>query len=474
MALPMKPGARPFLFRNGGQFFWKGMSTRTDLGAQPPDRPRLVLNGRIVGGHIMARPPVKHAVALVPLGFRDVDNMRYQQWLPTFMTEHHSYNGVRLWWGAPAQVLLPGATATDYQGIVGFVDTDYDLQWQTIASYTHQTPFTPIVERFANSIYIGDLGALRKVYRVQPVAQATGDEGIVRGPSDEVVASYPGFLTTALHGHEGKLYYALADPLGSVNGEIWSWDGQQQVKEYDLTVPGDDGVAMQTYQDSLIVTVRGLGSILKKSLSGAWTTHTVGGFDSSPYMNSMAELKNKLYIMDGGTKIYSWDGTTLALERTITTGLNPEGANCCVAFNGRLYYFWREKISGDGWFPWVGMHDPDTTDAAYQWDDDYKCMGTGVVTDYDTRIGTDVHYDGDHAVFGDLSWMAVAVYRQRIIAACGSILFSHAVENAPCSAWSTISSYLFAWNDTSEMPLMVGNPAGWGSSNINVQYLKAL
>ena len=467
----MKPGARPFLFRNGtGQFFWKGMSTRTDLGAQPPDRPRLVLNGRIVGGHFMARPPVKQTVALVPYGATGLP------WLPSFVTEHHSYNGVRLWWGAQAAVDLPNTTETDYQGVAGFIDSDYDLEWQAIASYSHKIPFTPVVERFANSIYVGDYESLRRVYRMYPTADFQADAGVARAPADEVVASYPGMMTMALHNHEGKLYYVLVDPTAGVNGEIWSWDGQQQVKETDLAIPGTSGVAMQTYQDSLVVTVRGLGGIMRKSLAGVWTTHTLAGFDSSGFMNSMAELKNKLYIVDAGTKVFSWDGTTLVLERTITTGINPESVNCCVAFNGRLYYFWREYVSAvpsAAYFPWVGMHDPDTTDAAYAWKDDYVPMGTGTLTDYNTRTGTDVHADGDHPVLGDVNWTAAAVYRQRIVATCGDNTFTHSVENNPYSKWATVQNYPAAWNDGSESPFHPRGVAGW-VGGVAPFYLKAL
>jgi hypothetical protein len=485
MALPMKPGARPFLFRNGtGQFFWKGMSTRTDLGAQPPDRPRLLLNGRVVGGHIMARPPVKTVAGLVPFDHTHDT----QPWLPTFLTEHHSYNGVRLWWGGKAHVKFPSLIDPAYRdlewvGVVGFIDTDYDLEEQAIAAYSHKIQIVPIAERFANSIYVGDYEALRRVYRIQPSADIFESSAVIRAPADEVVASYPGMVTTALHNHEGKLYYAISDPTAAVNGEIWSWDGQQQKKETDLATPGVNGIAMQTYQDSLVVTVRGLGGIMVKSPTGVWTTHTLAGFDSSIYMNSMAELKNKLYIVDGGTKVFSWDGTTLVLERTIATGINPEKVNCCVAFNGRLYYFWHEFVNANptiACFPWVGMHDPDTTDVVYQWKDDYKYLGTGLNGAYSTRIGTDVHADGDHFVLGGGDWTAAAVYRQRIIAVYGDLTFSHAMENNPYSTWSTWET-TGAWNaGTNESPLHPRGISGWtGGGSWSTQpparyYLKAL
>ena len=479
MTLPMKPGARPFQFRSGGQFFWKGMSTKTDLGAQPPDRPRLLLNGRVIGGHIMARPPVKTVAGLVPFDHTHDS----APWAPTFLTEHHSYNGVRLWWGAKASVDFPNTLDPEYAGVAGFIDTDFDIENQAVAVYSHTIPFVPIVERFANSIYIGDYEALRRVYRIQPETGFSKGSAVIRAPSDEVVASYSGRITTALHNHEGKLYYAISDPTAVVNGEIWSWDGQQQIKVHTLGVPGVNGIAMHTYQNSLVVTIRGWGGIEVKSPTGVWTTHALVGFNPSGYMNSMAELKNKLYIVDGGTKIFSWDGTTLALEHTIETvisnvkvAINPEKVNCCVAFNGRLYYFWREFISANpsiACFPWIGMHDPDTTDPVYAWDDDYKQILIDVP--YPTRTGTDVHADGDHPVMGDVTWTAAAVYRQRIVAMIkGYYLVSHTIENNPASRWRSVGA------NTNDMPL---NPRGiggwtgngpWGTQNPVIHYLKAL
>jgi len=468
MTLPMKPGARPFQFRSGGQFFWKGMSTKTDLGAQPPDRPRLLLNGRVIGGHIMARPPVKTVVGLVPYDHTH-DSM---PWQPTFLTEHHSYNGVRLWWGAKASVDFPNTLDPEYAGVAGFIDTDFDIENQAVAVYSHTIPFVPIVERFANSIYIGDYEALRRVYRIQPETGFSKGSAVIRAPSDEVVASYSGRITTALHNHEGKLYYAISDPTAVVNGEIWSWDGQQQIKVHTLGVPGVNGIAMHTYQNSLVVTIRGWGGIEVKSPTGVWTTHALVGFNPSGYMNSMAELKNKLYIVDGGTKIFSWDGTTLALEHTIekvisnvTVAINPEKVNCCVAFNGRLYYFWQEFISANpdiDNFPWVGMHDPDTTDPVYAWHDDYKMLGT---YPYSTKTGTDVHADGDHPTLGGGEWTAAAVYRQHIVAVWGANTYSHAMENNPFSTWSKLSG--------------IRGPAGWSGGSswatlLPIYYLKAL
>lgn len=433
---PIKPGGKFFRFRNGTDgLYWKGMSTRTDLGAQPVDRPRLVVNGRYVGGHIVARPPISPTpVASVPgrqgIGVSGV-------WHPSFLTEHHSYAGLRMWFGAkPADT--PGAQ-------VAFFDTDWDLEYKDVATYYHGFYFAPVIERFANFIYVGDHEALRRIYRVDVPAAATTTEYDYDAPADEIVVAFPGFTATALHYHDGRLYFALADLSGTSNGFIYSWDGYQSVLEYSMTTAGATGVAMKSFRNTLVVTVRGLGSILVRSATGSWSTVTVGGFDSSGFMNSMAELKDKLYIVNGGDKVYQYNGTALSLAHTITGGTTPTRANCCVTFNGRLYYLWAESLGSDDYYPWIGVYEPDAVHASYQWKDDYKNFGyadgnVALVDGHDTL--------GDHPTINKAVPCAMAVYRQRIFVAIehevggtGVVtteISTHTTENNPYSDWHII------------------------------------
>lgn len=439
---PLKPGGRFFRFRNGvGGFYWKGMATRRDLGAQEPDQPRLVLNGRYFGGHIVARPPLGADVASVPL--RDLLG-RTAAWIPMFTTEHHSYAGVRIWWGAETTKAATGAFGG---GKIGFIDTDWDNEYADIANYYHAFDFTPPIERFANFIYVGDYEALRRVYRIDPMVGGTGPEYVEVVPADEVVVSFPGFRASAILAHEGRLFYVLTDPAGVANGAIYSWDGFQSTLEYNLTVSGNQGVAMASFLDRLVVTVRGLGSIIHKNAAGTWATATVGGFDSSPFLNSMAAVKDKLYIASGSDKIYSWTGSTLALARTVV-GTGTEEVNCLAAFNGRLYYAWGDYTGAGGAYgyrvPHLGVFDPDTVDASYIWHDTYKSWAS-------------THWGAP---------LAICSYRQRLMLSIGvettdggsytlhSNIYTHAVENNPYSTWYAINSVA----PSGPVYVVLGNP----------------
>src|SRR5690242_5050659 len=53
----LAPGFKRFEFRSGlGGAKWGGMYTEGDPAANPPFRPRMLLNARIVGGEVRERP----------------------------------------------------------------------------------------------------------------------------------------------------------------------------------------------------------------------------------------------------------------------------------------------------------------------------------------------------------------------------------------------------------------------------------
>jgi hypothetical protein len=472
---PLKPG-KPFQFRNGvGGFYWKGVATKPDLGAQPPDRPRRVVNGRYVGGHIVARPPVYTSVAQIP--FQTGPGGLDSYWLPIFVAEHPSYAGLKLWWGAA----LPISFA-DTGGAVGFVDTDADPEFQEVALYYQSANYAPHIERFANFIYVGGVGSLRRIYRFD-TAPDQQPSTLATVPTDEIVVSYPGFQTQALQLHDGKLYYVLGDPTGTANGYIYSWDGFQSLQEVALTTSADEGAATHSFKNTLVVTVRGQGSINVRAADGTWSTATVASFDSSGYFNSMAELHDKLYIMGGDDKIYSWNGTTLSVARTIIDGTDPEQANCCVSFGGRLYYLWAELLAPTGYghrYPWVGRFDPDDVDATYKWQDDYKDFGYATGTE-PVADGHDTGGDHPYVAYGVPT--AMAVYRQRIVAAIGSELVSpsglyanmvtHSVQMNPYSDWHIAHPNSFLSTPTGPVYFSEGTSTG-GDPHRLYSYFKVL
>jgi hypothetical protein len=184
--------------------------------------------------------------------------------------------------------------------------------------------------------------------------------------------------------------------------------------------------------------------------------------------------------MNGGDKIYSWDGTSLVLVRTIVGGTAPEVANCCVNFNGRLYYLWAELISVNRRWPWLGVFDPDTVDATYKWKDDYKSFGyqDALAAVIDSHSVDDEH---PNIVWGEPT--AMAVYRQRIVATIGSEIatvqytntITHSIANNPFSSWHITHPNSFVMEPTGPMYYNNQNTGGLGvTTERAIRYLKVL
>lgn len=425
-----------FVLRNGvDQFYWKGMATKPDPEAQPADRPRLVINGRYLGGNIVPRPPLAPKAVDIPL--QTGLGMSNADWELAFLGEHHSYAGTKLWWGAEFVSTYTG-------GSFGYVDTDNDPEHDEVGVYLQLSQAAPVLVYYGGFIYAGATEALRRLYRIARLPGVVNPVP-VRLPADEIAISTPGYRITALHVHDGVLYYVKSSATG--NGWICSWDGYENTDEQELGSGAASGAAITTFQDKVVVTAAGETDLWYRDSAGAW--HDVALTSASGATNSMAQLRGLLYIAGGDEYIYSFNGTTISEAREITAGTAPEGCNCLVTFNERLYYAWKENLGGDSYWPWLGMFDPDTdSGSGYNWEDNYAPLGIGQAV----IALSDEHSDGDgnHLAMTPGSVTALTVYRQRIFAAVSrntadsledSKIMTHGVVNNPYSTWYVTHEY---------------------------------
>lgn len=344
---------RTFERRNGQEgFAWEGIATKVDPAGNPPNRPRDLVNVRIQGGVIISRPNFTGDgayIPLVPTHFVETpdvtENPPFQvgdsaRWVPHWLGEHNSAAGVRLWWVAEPLVV------NDFAHI-GFLDTDADLGIQIVANVRLQgTSFALPIEKFNNEIYFGDFGGLRKLFLIPSVEGANSPPVNTDMIADEVIVSYPGFRTGAMLEHAGLLFFSI---VAGGAGTIYSWDGLGLAQEFVMAGSGAAGMAMAVYKDTLVVSARddvapGQGNLFVRDATGAWTTHTLAGFNPSRYPNSMMEYGNLLYIVDSGSNLYTWDGTVIALAHTLPAGGNQ--LHCLAKISGRLYFSWKDTLAG--------------------------------------------------------------------------------------------------------------------------------
>lgn len=463
-----------FEYRNGlGGFAWEGMATKVDPGGTPPNRPRVLRNIRIQGGQIISRPKFHGPGAIIPAKPNVGFNFSLGQpvipalwdrpygpvygmtsWSPHWTGEHNSVAGLRLWFGgAPPLSYNPNTQVYTVNpgGFVGYVDTDSDPWVNTVAIYNTQDAWGPCIEKYNNEVYIGDYGSLRKSYLVLP-PPGFEPAAVLSVPSDEVIVSFPGFRVSQMLEHEGKLYFVLSDPTGATNGFIYSWDGFVATEELALTNPADSGAAIAVYKDTLVVSLSGYSQIQVRSATGVWTQFTTGGFDCSPFGNSMVQYGDLLYIMGGDDKIWTWNGSVILLGHTIAVpdkhgpgnDADPAYAFSCAVLNGRLYYAWsdlwiynNEPLPADKRVQIVlGYVDMDN-DALYRYVDD-GCSNNSLSTDTADGHGGEISRKGGNALGAAT---AMAQYRGRLWIAAGayptgnSILYTHRVQYSPWDGW---------------------------------------
>lgn len=415
---------RSFERRNGAEgFVWEGIATKVDPAGNPPNRPRDLVNIRIQGGVLISRPGFQGEGGYIPLcpihnvnGGSDLDESPpfdvsdVVRWVPHWLGEHNSAAGVRLW-------LVAETTTANGYGYLMFGDPDSDLGFQVVATLRQAVANQSIpIEKFNNEIYYGDHGGLRKLYLIP------SPEGALTPPistdvlADEVIISYPEYMTGALQEHAGLLFFAATG--GPSFGTIYSWDGLGVTQEFVMAIVAA-GAVMTTYRDTLVVSVRdyagaGQGSLLVRDATGAWTAHTLAGFQPSSRMNSMSEYGDLLYIMDGVNKIYTWDGANIALGRTLPAG--AAGAHCCAKLSGRLYYGWSDVTGG---ISQLGYVDKDNG-AAQRY------------TDAGTRLGIVAYTAGAHID-------AMAQYRGRlwlsILNGGTQTIYWHSKQFMPFDGW---------------------------------------
>jgi len=257
-------------------------------------------------------------------------------------------------------------------GTVFLFDPEQEPQLQAYVQYISDADRRIAIAVFDGRLYMGEGSNLRAVTITRAPYGVPLDQ--ISTTFDTSIFSFPGFRISSLQEFDGKLFIALDGGAGL--SKIAVWDGLS-VSD-GVTVPFDiTGINPVTrfgiWRNKLVagfgtatahIRVRDAGAV-----PGTWTTVASAGV-AAQEAPSMVSFKDILYLANGGTDIFAYNGTTLVSVRNIAAaGGVGGGINSVAVFNNDLYYAWNDVGTVHAM---LGRYDPNSGPGSIEWQDSWK------------------------------------------------------------------------------------------------------
>jgi hypothetical protein len=293
---------------------WAGMHLNGDPGAVPPWHLRHAENVRFRGGNCTSRG----GQTRIATGLHDSEACVNS--LADFQTQRKAYF---VFDGCPDESVTVGFS-------VNWFDHDMQDRFSRGVYYTAATEKVTIGV-FDGRLYIGVDDTLKVLNIIVP---DYGDEAIsVAGfEQAEDLHVFTGFTITALLEFDGKLFIGLDDGAGA--GEIHYWDGLSIIEDDTGIDPVSQFCA---WRDKLIVGHSTSAIAIRDSGDAPGTYATVAGAVAAVEMISW---RDDVYITEAGTDLWRYDGSTLAILRTVA-GASLYGL---ASFDGFLFYGYASTV----------------------------------------------------------------------------------------------------------------------------------
>jgi hypothetical protein len=256
----------------------------------------------------------------------------------------------RLWHvgeGCPGEA-LPGA---------GFFIGHYDQEQEPVVQRAAYYPLA--VNALSIATYGGQpyMAVDDQLRRLNTINVPWGQEQLTMAGqgSDLPVATFPGFCCPTMIEFDGYLFLILKSTTGGTH-KIATWDGKTLrdgtgATTADLAgiLAANEPVAFGLWRDSLVlgyvsaankISIRARGNT-----PGTWTDVAPGAgtVAANPGRNSIVSYKDEVYIADGGANVWNYDGTTLAIGRTVAGAT----IRCVEQAFGYLFYGYKAVAPGD-------------------------------------------------------------------------------------------------------------------------------
>lgn len=245
---------------------------------------------------------------------------------------------------------------------VGHYDQEQDPLIQRAAYYSTAVNALSIAT-YAGQPYVCVDDQLRRMNTIN-VPYGTETLTLAGQGQDVPAATFPGFCCTVMAEFDGLLYLILKSTTGGPH-KIATWDGKTLRDGQGGTVADLAGIpnaneptAFGFWRDFLVLGYVAAANKITLRAPGAgpgtWTDVVPGAGTIATRLgrNSIVSYKDEAYIASGGADLWNYDGTTLAVGRTIV------GAQITCVEQAFGYLFYGYKTAAN--VPIVGRYDNTT------------------------------------------------------------------------------------------------------------------
>lgn len=351
-----RQGVDPF-----GNAGWRGMNTEKDPGSLQPNELQLGRDVRLLGGNVVTRTGLALLFDLTQL--EGVGSGDHVHWMDEFPNDNPH---TRLWFAALGCFGAGAGTGAQIMR----VDTLEDPTFQIYANFLSETSFSSRLSPYGDRMMIGNGDLLQEIFQITPppgVSIAT----IMPTAPQILIKQFTGYLIRCMAEFDNKLFIGLENVAVPATSKIVVWDGL--IFEDDITGIAPP-LAFGRWRDTLVVGFSAATAAIKYrtvgDAPGSWTAVALAGFGCSFAQNCMVEDHENLYIVDGVSKIFKFNGTVLTLERTI--GACSSLHALCMQ-DDILHYGWNKTVN---FHAMIGRRDRDSSSLEYV--DGYKNLTTDI------------------------------------------------------------------------------------------------
>lgn len=317
------PQKKPFnYFAEQGRFEYRGMYPDGNPASVPVNGLRVLINGRLQGGQVVARP------GQAKLNSSALDSAT------TCIGGLFDFQV-----GTRKSIMVIGDGCPAISSAVGFYLGLYDFDQSP--AFQPQIYYNAATQRLAAGVYGDDLylGLDNELKRYQAIDAGYGESALaISGSSQDIpILTLPaGFtLIPALQQFDGLLFIACEQGVGT--SKVISWDGKTERDDVTgINAPTGFGL----YRETLIMGYGGAPNRIDirqvGDSPGTWTNVAPGAGTAA--FKKGTSYKDLFYFTTGGEDLFSYNGTALTRITPGTTGIAAGSVTFGIAtFNGFLY-----------------------------------------------------------------------------------------------------------------------------------------